>query len=69
MKTKLNAKYTQILWANIVILSAGVGYLVFKKWGNLGTAIGAGAAIGILEYVVMSFSLLRKQNKEDEVNK
>jgi len=62
---KLNTKYTQILWANIVILSAGVGYLVFKKWGNVGYAFGAALAIGTLEYVVMYFSLLRKQRKEN----
>ncbi len=65
MKTPLNTKYKQILWANVVVLSAGVGYLVYKKWGNLGYALGAGAGIGILEYVVMYFSLHRKQRKEN----
>ncbi|MBL4854797.1 MAG: hypothetical protein JKY25_11245 [Robiginitomaculum sp.] len=66
MKTKLNTKYTQILWANIVILGGGVGYLVFKKWSNMSYAFGAGVGIGIIEYVVMHFSLLRKQRKENE---
>ncbi|PHS36644.1 MAG: hypothetical protein COA91_12160 [Robiginitomaculum sp.] len=63
---QLNSKYKQILWANVVILGAGVGYLVFKKWGNVGYAVGAVAAIGTLEYAVMYFSLLRKQRKEEE---
>ncbi len=66
MKARLNTKYTQILWGNVVILSAGVGYLVFKKWGNPAYALAAASAIGILEYVVMYFSLLRKQQKENE---
>ena len=63
--TKLNSKYTQILWANVVLLGAGVGYLVFKKWGRIDYALGGAGVIGIIEYVVMSLSLARKQKKEE----
>ncbi len=63
--TPLNSKYKQILWANVVILGAGVGYLVFKKWGNVGYAVGAGLGIGALEYVFMRMSLARKQAREE----
>ncbi|PHR57009.1 MAG: hypothetical protein COA43_12895 [Robiginitomaculum sp.] len=64
---KLNAKYTQILWMNTVLLSSGIGYLVWKKFDN-NLIYGAGAAftIGVIEYVVMRYSLGRKQRKEDE---
>lgn len=61
----LNPKYTQILWMNVLLLSSGVGFLVWKRFdGNVAYGIGAGAAFGVLEYVVMRFSLGRKQNKE-----
>lgn len=64
---KLNAKYTQILWMNTLLLSGGVGYLVWKKFDN-NLIYGAGAAfgIGVVEYTVMRYSLGRKQRKEDE---
>ncbi|PHR94207.1 MAG: hypothetical protein COA69_01015 [Robiginitomaculum sp.] len=66
----LNAKYTQILWMNVVLLSGGVGYLVYKKFdGNILYGAGAALVIGGLEYVVMGASLRRKQHKEDEVAK
>ena len=67
--TPLNSKYKQILWANVVILGAGVGYLVFKKWGNVGYAAGAALAIGVIEYVFMRASLGRKQQREEEGGK
>ena len=62
--TPLNSKYRQILWANVILLSGGVGYLVFKKWGNVGYAVGAAAVIGTVEYLFMRVSLGRKQDKE-----
>ncbi len=65
----LNSKYKQILWANVVILGAGVGYLVLKKWGNMGYAAGAALAIGVIEYVFMRASLGRKQQREQEGKK
>lgn len=63
---KLNAKYTQILWLNVILLSAGVGFLVWKKFdNNYLYGFSAAIALGVVEYVVMRYSLARKQNKEE----
>jgi len=65
----LNSKYKSILWMNVLFLSAGVGFLVYKKWTRVDYALAGAAAIGALEYVVMYFSLLKKQAKEEEGKK
>ncbi len=61
----LNTKYSGILWVNVAALSLGVGFLVYKKWDNIGYGAGAGLAIGAVEYVFMRFSLARKQAREE----
>lgn len=67
---KLNAKYSQILWMNILFLGSGVGFMVWKKFdGNVLYGAGAVLAIGGLEYIIMGASLRRKQRKEDEAAK
>lgn len=66
----LSAKYTQILWMNVLFLSGGVGFLVWKRFeGNLLYTFGAASVFGIVEYFVMRLSLTRKQSKEDEAMK
>ena len=61
----LNSKFKSILWMNVLFLSSGVAFLVYKKWGRIDYALGGASAIGALEYVVMYFSLLNKQRKEE----
>ena len=60
----LNSKYTGILWANVIILAAGIGVMVYLKWHNVLYAALAGLGIGAVEYVMMRVSLTRKQQKE-----
>ena len=62
----LNAKYTKILWANIIVLGAGVGFMVYKKLDHALYGVGAGLIIGAAEYIFMRVSLIRKQQKEEE---
>jgi len=64
--TPLNSKYTGILWANVIILAAGIGVMVYLKWHNVLYAALAGLGIGAVEYVMMRVSLTRKQQKELE---
>lgn len=64
---KLSAKYQQILWMNVVLISGGVGFLVWKRFdGNLLYAAGAVCIVAVLEYLVMRYSLGRKQKAEQE---
>ena len=69
MISKLTPKYQQILWLNVLLLAVGVGVMVYYKWHNILYAAGAGLGIGIVEYVVMRFSLARKQDKEQDQNR
>ena len=67
--TPLNSKYKGILWANVVILAAGIAGMVYYKWHNVLYAAAAAAGIGIIEYVYMRMSLASKQRKEQERDK
>jgi len=67
--TPLNSKYTGILWVNVCILALGIGGMVYYQSHNVLYAIGAGLGLGVVEYVVMRFSLGRKQQKELDLNK
>ena len=64
--TSLSTKHTQILWANVVLLAGLIGFMFYKKFARIDYALGAGLAVGILEYFVMRVSLLRKQRKDEE---
>lgn len=64
----LNSNYTSILWMNVLLLSGGIGFMVYKRFDSIGYGIGAALFVGIIEYVVMYFSLLKKQRKEEERN-
>ena len=63
---RLNSNYTSIIWGNVVLLAGGIGFMMYKKFDNIFYGLGAALAIGTLEYVVMYFSLLKKQQKEEE---
>jgi len=67
--TPLNSKYRGILWTNVLLLSVGIGGMVYYKWHNVLYAAGAGLGIGAVEYIAMRFSLGRKQEKEQERDK
>ena len=65
----LTNSHKQILWMNILALAGGIGFMVYKKWQNPLYAFGAAALIAVIEYYVMGYSLLRKQQKENERRK